>query len=68
VKAATTHNRSRSKRRACPREGCGRVWYALADEEPDVCPACRLGPPLAAEGSGKTPGWELHLALSEAKR
>jgi hypothetical protein len=52
------HSSSKRKRRVCPVKGCGRVWYALADEEPDVCPACRIGPPLAVVGSSKAKGAE----------
>lgn len=46
--------RAKAKRRVCPRPGCGRVWYALEPGEPDVCPACRIGAPLAVVGSSST--------------
>lgn len=43
--------RRKAKRRVCPRAGCGRVWYVLHPDEPDLCPACRQGAPLAVVGS-----------------
>ncbi len=46
--------RAKAKRRVCPRPGCGRVWYALAADEGDLCPACRSGhAPLAVVGSSR---------------
>ncbi len=45
--------RSKAKRRVCPRPGCGRVWYALDQSEPDICPSCRIGAPLAVVGSSR---------------
>lgn len=35
--------RSKSKRRLCPRPGCGRTWIAVSPDEGEVCPTCRLG-------------------------
>lgn len=58
MKASLPTHRSKAKRRKCPKPKCGRVWYLLAgereaEEEPDVCPFCRLGHPLTHWVDGK---------------